>query len=342
MRRLVLIVDDNQEMLFTLKDGLEKYAHTFSVLISGDGVDAVRKIQKHLVSVVVTDLKMPRMDGISLLSAITTNYPGTPVIVMTGYITDNIQDKALQSGAVDYIEKPFLVDDLAAKIMAVINSEADGGKLQNVTPSIFLQLVAAEEKTCTIRLSSCATGRSGLLFFRAGELVQARCEGVTGEAAAYEMFGWDAVDLAIQNQCAIRTNAINKDVQAVYLEALRRKDESEAIPIQELSPDLADASASTDMGDAGVKEIRQRIESRLGLRSGLEDIYQDNAWAGPLSRMTRLGDALAAGPLRLAYVNRTESVDYILLPGDPVHVVSIHSKSPRDRLMEALLNPKVV
>jgi CheY-like chemotaxis protein len=341
MRRLVLIVDDNQEMLFTLKDGLEKYASTFTVMISGDGVDAIRKMQRHQVSVVVTDLKMPRMDGISLLSAITTHYPGTPVVVMTGYITDNIQDKALQSGAVDYIEKPFLVDDLAAKIMAVIGHEADGGKLQNVTPSIFLQLVAAEEKTCTVRLSCCATGRSGVLFFRAGELMQARCAGVTGEAAAYEIFSWDAVDLAIQNQCAIQTNTINKDVQAVYLEALRRKDESEEISVQELTPDLADASASADKGDTGVKGIRQRIESRLGLRSGLEDIYLDDAWTEPLARMTRLGDALGAGPLRLVYVNRAEVVDYMLLPGDPVHVVSIHPKSPRDRLMEALLNPNV-
>jgi CheY-like chemotaxis protein len=339
MRRLVLIVDDNQEMLFTLKDGLEKYAQTFSVMISGDGVDAVRKIQKHLVSVVVTDLKMPRMDGISLLSAITTNYPGTPVIVMTGYITENIQDKALQSGAVDYIEKPFMVDDLAAKIMAVIAREADGGKLQNVTPSIFLQLVAAEEKTCTIRLSCCSTGRSGVLFFRAGELVQARCAGMTAEAAAYEIFGWDAVDLAIQNICTIETNAINKDVQAIYLEALRRKDESEATPIHEQGPDLADASTSADIGDAGVMQIRRRIESRLGLRSGLEDIYQDNTWADALSHMSRLGDTLAAGPLRLVYVNRGDTVDYILLPGDPIQVVSIHPKSPRDRLMEALLNP---
>ncbi|MEJ2642773.1 MAG: response regulator [Desulfosarcinaceae bacterium] len=361
MKRLVLIVDDNQEMLFTLKDGLEKYAHTFSVMISGDGVDAVRKIQQHLVSVVVTDLKMPRMDGISLLSAITTHYPGTPVIVMTGYITDHIQDKALHSGAVDYIEKPFLVDDLAAKIIAVINHEADGGKLQNVTPSIFLQLVAAEEKTCTIRLSCCTTGRSGVLFFQAGKLVQARCapltsealvhealiheaftrKALTGEAAAYEIFSWDAVDLAIQNQCAIQRNAINKDVQALYLEALRRKDESEADPIQELTQELADPSAPAAVGDAGVVEIRQRIESQPGLRSGVEDIYQDHAWAEPLSRMTRLGDALTAGPLRLAYVNRAESVDYIVLPGDPIQVVSIHPKSPRDRLMEALLNPKV-
>jgi CheY-like chemotaxis protein len=339
MKRLVLIVDDNQEMLFTLKDGLEKYTHTFNVMISGDGVDAVRKLQQYMISVVVTDLKMPRMDGISLLSAITTNYPGTPVIVMTGYITDNIQDKALQSGAADYIEKPFLVDDLATKIIKAIDREADGGKLQNVTPSIFLQLVAAEEKTCTVRLSCCATHRRGVLFFRAGQLVQARCEGLTGETAAYEVFGWDTVDLSIQNQCAIQHNTIKKDVQAVYLEALRRKDENEAAPIEVLTPDMVVPSASSEVGDAGVMEMRRRIASRLGSRSGLEDIYQDNGWAAPLSQMTRLGNALAAGPLRLAYVNRAETVDYILLPNDPIQVVSIHPKSPRDRLMEALLNP---
>jgi CheY-like chemotaxis protein len=338
MERIVLIVDDNQEMLFTLKDGLEKYADTFSVMISGDGVDAMRKMQRHLISLVVTDLKMPRMDGISLLSSITRDYSGTPVIVMTGYITDDVQRRALQSGAADYIEKPFLVDDLVAKIMAVIRQEVDGGKLQNVNPSIFLQLVSAEEKTCTIRLSCCATGRSGVLFFRAGELVQARCTGGAGEVAAYEIFSWDAVDLAIQNRCDVHTNVINKDVQAIYLEAMRRKDESEAASIEALTPEPLEPGAARQGGDAGVAEIRQRIESRLGMGSGLEDIYQDGAWAEQMTLMTRLGDALGAGPLELAYVNRAESVDYILLPGDPVRVVSIHAKAPRDRLMEALLN----
>lgn len=337
MNRVVLIVDDNQEMLFTLKDGLEKYADSFSVMISGDGVDAVQKIQQHQISIIVTDLKMPRMDGISLLSTITTDYPGTPVIVMTGYITNDVQQKALRSGASDYIEKPFLVDDLAAKILAVIQAEADGGKLQKVTPSIFLQLVSAEEKTCTIRLTCCATGHSGILFFQRGELVQARCAGAYGEAAAYEIFAWDSVNLAIQNRCDVRRNAIKKDVQAIYLEALRRKDEDEAPSSQTLAPQDLDTPPEATMGDPGVMEIRERIESRLGRRSGLEDIYQDNSWSEPLAIMARLGEALVAGPLKIAYINRAEPVDYILLPGDPIRVVSIQSKAPRDRLLEALL-----
>jgi CheY-like chemotaxis protein len=337
MNRVVLIVDDNQEMLFTLKDGLEKYADSFSVMISGDGVDAVQKIQQHQISLIVTDLKMPRMDGISLLGTITADYPGTPVIVMTGYITNDVQLKALQSGASDYIEKPFLVDDLAAKILAVIQAEADGGKLQKVTPSIFLQLVSAEEKTCTIRLTCCATGQSGILFFQRGELVQARCAGAYGEVAAYEIFAWDAVDLAIQNRCDVHTNAIKKDVQAIYLEALHRKDEEEAPSIQNLATQDLGTPSAVAMGDAGLMEIRQRIETQLGRRSGLEDIYQDNSWSEPLAIMTRLGDVLAAGPLKIAYINRAESVDYILLPGDPIRVVSIRPKAPRDRLLEALL-----
>lgn len=338
MKRIVLIVDDNQEMLFTLKDGFEKYADTFSVMISGDGIDAVKKMGEHLISVVVTDLKMPRMDGISLLSAITSDYPGTPVIVMTGYITRDVQQKALHSGAVDYIEKPFLVDDLAAKVFAVIDAEADGGKLQKVTPSIFLQLVSAEEKTCTIRLSCCATGRNGMLFFRRGELVQARCAGTLGERAAYEIFSWDAVDLAIQNRCEIQSNAINKDVQALYLEALHRKDEREAMPAQSAQPQAVAAAPTEQVGDAGMADIRRRVESKLGPRCGLEDIYQDDSWAGALAQMARLGDALGAGPLKLAYVNRAEPNDYILIPEGPIQVVSIHPKSPRDRLMDALLN----
>ena len=63
MVRNVLIVDDDREMLLSLKDGLSKYKETFSVLIAEDGTVAVKIIKEKTVSLVVTDLKMPQMDG---------------------------------------------------------------------------------------------------------------------------------------------------------------------------------------------------------------------------------------------------------------------------------------
>ena len=82
IKKKVLIVDDNREMLLSLKEGLEKYDKIFSVLIAGDGIVAIESLKKNSVTLVVADLKMPRMDGLALLTHIMENYPDIPVIII--------------------------------------------------------------------------------------------------------------------------------------------------------------------------------------------------------------------------------------------------------------------
>ena len=69
MIKKVLIVDDDMEMLNIVNEGLSRYDETFSVLTAVDGLDAIDQLKEHTVSIVLTDLKMPRMDGFSLLTS---------------------------------------------------------------------------------------------------------------------------------------------------------------------------------------------------------------------------------------------------------------------------------
>jgi len=168
MVKRVLIVDDDQEMLLSLKEGLSKFDDTFSVSIAGDGTIALEKLTRHAISLVVTDLKMPGMDGFSLLSKIMESYPDIPVIIMTGYSTPEMRKMAAKGGAVRYIEKPFLIEDLGRQIITILRKESDGGTLHSVSSAMFLQLVEMEEQTCTIRLADQFSDRQGVLFFRKG------------------------------------------------------------------------------------------------------------------------------------------------------------------------------
>ena len=70
MAKKILIVDDDQEMLVALKSGFGKYQDSFTVQIAKDGVEAVARLKKETISLLVTDLKMPRMDGFALLQHI--------------------------------------------------------------------------------------------------------------------------------------------------------------------------------------------------------------------------------------------------------------------------------
>ena len=141
MIKNVLIVDDDQEMLASLQNGMAKYKDTFTLLTAGDGKDALAQLQNHTISLVVTDLKMPRMDGFALLQHVMENYPDIPVIVITGYSTPEMERLAREGGAVGYIAKPFLLDNLARKIMAALRQESEGGTLHSVSSGIFLQLM---------------------------------------------------------------------------------------------------------------------------------------------------------------------------------------------------------
>ena len=91
MVKRVLIVDDDVEMLVSLKDGLSRYEETFSVLTALDGLMATQELKRINISLVVTDLKMPNLDGFSLLAHIMEHYPEIPVLIITGYSTQEME-----------------------------------------------------------------------------------------------------------------------------------------------------------------------------------------------------------------------------------------------------------
>jgi CheY-like chemotaxis protein len=341
MIKKVLVVDDDQEMLLSLKEGLEKYNETFSVLMAGDGLIAMEKLKKLPISLVVTDLKMPRMDGFTLLARIMEQYPDIPVIIMTGYSTPEMQELAREGGAVGYIEKPFMIEDLARKIMTAMRKESEGGTLHGISSGMFLQLIEMEQKTCTIRLVDKSSGKQGVLFFRDGELLDARINGLQGVKAAYEIFSWDEVTLIIQNVCSQKEKKIKSDLQVVLLEAMRLKDESSQTEEPKvLTEEKKGAEKTPDQAESKkpdfIQDIRSKLEREIGERCGLEDIFQDSLWDSLMAQMSEVGEMFGAGKLKVGYLDSGESNDFILLPGKKTTVISVNPKCPRDKIVQVL------
>ena len=129
MIKNVLLVDDDRAMLLALQEGFARYSDSFSVLLAGDGIEALEYLKRQPVSLVVTDLKMPRVDGFELLATIMANFPDIPVIIITGYSTPEMERLARKGGAVAFVAKPFLIENLARQIVSMLRQEADGGTL---------------------------------------------------------------------------------------------------------------------------------------------------------------------------------------------------------------------
>jgi len=121
----VLIVCDNPEFLGILKEGLQKYEGQFEVLTASGGDEAIELLNRERVSVLVTDLMMPIVDGPELFTHMTYKHPATPCIVMTDHGSPEIKKRARED-AFRYFKKPFDCNDLARAIIEGLDCLDEG------------------------------------------------------------------------------------------------------------------------------------------------------------------------------------------------------------------------
>lgn len=118
----ILIADDEVNILSGLEIAFTEEG--WNVLCASDGLDAWEKINKNDVDLVITDLKMPKMDGYELLKKISSSYPRLPVIVLTGHGTIETAVETMRDGAVDFFTKPVDLDKLLLVVKkTILNSE---------------------------------------------------------------------------------------------------------------------------------------------------------------------------------------------------------------------------
>lgn len=118
----ILIVEDEPELRVFLK---KSFSDTYHVLVASNGLQAMEIISKMIVSLVVTDVMMPKMDGCELCCAIKSRmeFSGIPVVMLTAKNTVEARLEGYMAGAEEYIEKPFSMKYLSARIAAIIDKK---------------------------------------------------------------------------------------------------------------------------------------------------------------------------------------------------------------------------
>jgi len=119
-KRNLLIVDDEEDMVLGLRKTFTKEG--YNVDTAGDGLDAVGKLEKGNYDIVISDLKLPRLDGIGLLEKTKNVKPQAIFIMITGYGTVESAIKALKLGAFDYVTKPFALEQLTGVVKKAVSS----------------------------------------------------------------------------------------------------------------------------------------------------------------------------------------------------------------------------
>jgi DNA-binding NtrC family response regulator len=117
----LLVIDDESIVRTSCKRVLSPEG--YEVRLAANAFEGIKMMEEEQFDVVLTDLKMPDMDGITVLETIKERWPETQVIVITGYQTVDTAVKSIKLGAFDYIEKPFTPDALLSAVAAALGNK---------------------------------------------------------------------------------------------------------------------------------------------------------------------------------------------------------------------------
>ncbi|MBI5205484.1 MAG: sigma-54-dependent Fis family transcriptional regulator [Nitrospirae bacterium] len=117
----ILVVEDEEITLNNVLDTLKEEG--YSAEGTKDGYKALERLEKGRYDIVITDIKMPRMNGLELLEKVKEKNPDTEVIIITGYGSVSSAVEAMKKGAYDYITKPFDLDDLTIRVKKIEKME---------------------------------------------------------------------------------------------------------------------------------------------------------------------------------------------------------------------------
>ena len=212
----ILVVEDKKSMAEMLQEALELEGH--EVIIAGDGADGIKKLKGDKVDLVLTDLKLPKKNGMEVLKSSKKNNPLTPVIVMTAFGSVDTAVSAMKMGAYDFITKPLDIDHLNLLIDRSLKNQklvAENLLLKDVlsdkvsTPYIvgksnnMMDLAGSIQKVASTKTTVLLLGESGTgkeLFARAihdlslmkdNPFVAINCAAIPGELLESELFGYE-------------------------------------------------------------------------------------------------------------------------------------------------------
>lgn len=199
--KTILVVDDDAQLRHALKEAISRMG--YRVIPAEDPHDALRKLDEVSVSMIVTDMKMPGMDGVEFIREARRKVGVMPILVITGYATIENAVNAMKEGACEYLMKPFSFDTLTKAVESIITGASlvreevltKNGNMKNL-----IQLaghVAMSDMTVLI-LGESGTGKELLARYihnvsrrSKKPLIAVNCAAIPDNLLESELFGYE-------------------------------------------------------------------------------------------------------------------------------------------------------
>lgn len=237
----LLLVDADPRSLRVLEVSLRKAG--YSVTTAADGSDALAKIELSTPDLVLTDTRLPKLDGYGLVRRLKDQpeWAGIPVVFLTSQKSIEDKIRGLELGVEDYLTKPIFVRELIARVNLLLARQTKEGIATRAPSSVqrtrftgsladmgvvdLLQTFEVSRKSGVAQLDNPELDSTAKIFFRDGKVVDASLGKLTGEEAVYRALIWNEGVFQIEFAKVEVQDTIDASTQALLMEGMRRVDE---------------------------------------------------------------------------------------------------------------------
>jgi len=237
-KKQLLLVDADPRSVRVLEVSLKKAG--YSVTTASDGADALAKIEFSTPDLILTDTRLPRLDGYDLVRRLkdTSDYAAIPVVFLTSQKSIEDKIRGLELGVEDYLTKPIFVRELIARVKLLLARRTQermatslpsstrtrlSGSLADMGVVDLLQTFEVSRKSGEARITD--GRREAKVFFRDGKVVDAELGRLRGEEAVYRALIWNSGEFEVDFHPVQNEDIIPTSTQGLLMEGMRRVDE---------------------------------------------------------------------------------------------------------------------
>jgi CheY-like chemotaxis protein len=227
-RHKLLLLDDDPAVLEMYKEMLSQLPSRPEIHTATTGARAMALLEAEPFRVLICDLKMPKMDGLQVLSIVRRRFPELRTVVMTAVQDEEFRSRAYALGVDLFWLKPDTQQNMQMFIEcleSLLGRDVEGGfrGLQSKGLMDIIQMECLSQSSASLRITRGAL--VGKIWIQGGELIDAETEGARGEAAFRRILGWKSGTFETLPPEPDRERTIHKPVNALLLEMAQAMDE---------------------------------------------------------------------------------------------------------------------
>jgi CheY-like chemotaxis protein len=304
---LILILDDDQDFLDTYSRILSRLPSRPVVRVATCATRALALLDTEPFVLLITDLRMPRIDGFQVLLSARRRFPALKTVAITGLGDQQYRARAYASGIDLYTEKPTtpteirLFSECVEALLARGSHDSGFRGIQSKSLLDLVQIECLSQNSAVLRITRGSL--EGRIWVHAGSVIDAKLQELRGEEAFQQIFAWKTGHFEILPGEPSHPRTIFASCESLLLDSAQALDESAAEPA---------TPADGALQAPGISRLLQPMASVRGVESvllltgpgkfeswGLENPEEFAGWTHRVLReFQALGEALNAGPLR--------------------------------------------